>query len=231
MTDLSIVITAHREGIIAAVTARSARAAMARAAAETGLSCETVVVLDRGDAITAGALRDTLGDLDAVRFLETDEGDPGLARNRGIEAAQGTCATFLDGDDLWSSNWLSEAWRACERRPDAVLHSQCNVVFGGERNVWWHVDSESALYDPLYLSWSNYWDAMSFARTSIYRDVPFRGNDLKAGYGHEDWHWNVQTVRRGIAHKPVEGTIHFKRRRPGSQMAQVVRADATIWTD
>ncbi len=228
MADISIIITAHREGILAGATARSALEAIAEAEA-AGASTEVIVVLDRSDSHTEQVLAHGLGA--RAQLLHTDLGDPGLARNAGIAAARGQFATFLDGDDLWSSNWLVAAWQAAKARPDAVFHSHCNIVFGQERNIWWHVDSEGALCDSDFLSWANYWDAMSFAATATYRGLPFRANDLKNGFGHEDWHWNVQTIRAGIAHKPVPETIHFKRRRAGSQMAHVARNDATIWPD
>jgi glycosyltransferase involved in cell wall biosynthesis len=224
--DISVILTAHREGVIAGVSARSAQAALLQSTAE-GLSHEIIVVLDRADSVTASTLRSALGGF--ARFLETDEGDPGLARNRGIEIARGLCAAFLDCDDLWTENWLVEAWRLVEKRPEIVAHSACNLIFGDRRLFWWHVDSESALCDPGYLSWMNYWDAMSFARTSLFRKFPFRRNDLELGFGHEDWHWNALTLAAGVPHKPVAKTMHFKRSRAGSQTEKVERAGGIRW--
>lgn len=226
MTDISIIITAHREGILAGATIRSALDAIAHAEAE-GATTQCIVVLDRTDALTRSVVAS--GVSGRAEVIETDHGDPGLSRNSGIKAATGRFATFLDGDDLWSENWLLAAWGAAYDRPDAVWHSHCNIVFGQQRNIWWHVDSEGPFYDPDYLGWANYWDAMSFAATEIYRTLPFRANDLTAGFGHEDWHWNVQTIERGIAHKPVPETLHFKRRRARSQMSLVSKHDAVIW--
>lgn len=225
--DISIILTAHNEGIISSITAQSALKAIAKASNE-GLQCEVVLVFDRVSEITASALEAAL-DGQSLRILCTDEGDPGQARNRGIEAARGSYATFLDGDDLWSANWLVEAHRLILSRPDCVAHSACNLVFGKQRNLWWHIDSEGVFFIPEYLSWANYWDAMSFAKLEIYRKFPFKKNDLKLGFGHEDWHWNVKTIDAGIAHKPVPGTVHFKRRRSGSQMAKVDRLGSLRW--
>jgi glycosyltransferase involved in cell wall biosynthesis len=228
--DISVVLTAHREGVLAGATANSAREAIARAEADLGLRCEIVLVLDRTNVSTAAVLEHAFDGM-PLTVLRTEEGDPGQARNAGIAAARGVVSTFLDADDLWSGNWLTEGWKLIEARPDCVGHSHCNLVFGGERGLWWHVDSEGSLFDPDYLAWANYWDAMSIARTDLYRRVPFRANDLSLGFGHEDWHWNRLTWRQGIAHKPVPHTMHFKRRRPGSQMSLVEKADALIWPD
>jgi glycosyltransferase involved in cell wall biosynthesis len=216
--DISVILTAHREGILVGATAQSALAAVA-VAAQAGLNCELIVVLDRADDLTTRTVRACFGA--SARIFETDYGDPGLARNHGIQAANGICATFLDGDDFWSENWLVECWKNSSLRPDAVFHSACNLVFGLKRLLFWHIDSEIALCDHSYLDWTNYWDALSFARTGVYRRFPFRSNDLKLRFGHEDWHWNAWTVSEGVPHKPAAGTMHFKRARRGSQMGLV----------
>ncbi len=230
MTDISVIITAHREGVLAGTTARSARRAIERARAEANLTSEVVLVFDNASDETRDILLHAFAGFDeaVVRPIETSLGDPGQARNAGVDAAEGTTATFLDSDDLWSSNWLTAAFAFCEARPDAILQSQCNVVFGTRETLWWHVDSEGPLFDPNYLAWGNYWDAMSFARTDIYRRFRFEPNDLKLGYGHEDWHWAVMTHEAGVPHKPVPETIHFKRARNGSQMSLVDSAGAVV---
>jgi glycosyltransferase involved in cell wall biosynthesis len=226
--DITVIITAHREGLIAAQSARSAEAAMAEAAANS-LNVEMVVVLDRADELTARVLRSALGD--RARFLATDEGDPGGARNRGVAAAVGRTVAFLDADDLWSRNWLVAGHALIEARPDVVAHSACNLVFGRKRLLWWHTDSETALFDAAYLSWTNCWDALTIARTDLHLRFPFRANDLRLGFGHEDWHWNVVTLQAGFPHKPVPGTMHFKRARSGSQMELVNRVSGVPWPD
>lgn len=229
MTDISIIITGHREGIIAGPTLRTAHDAVSRVS-KLGAKTEIIVVLDRADSVTKTVFNENLDKYSTI--IETDYGDPGAARNRGINEAKGIFSTFLDADDLWSENWLDAAWQAAKSRPDAIWHSNFNITFGEERNIWWHIDSESPLFDADYLRWANYWDSMSFASTQIYSNLPFRENDLKRGFGHEDWHWNAQTIVRGIPHKPVNETVHFKRRRVGSQMMSVLKADAaTIWPD
>ncbi|MFD1880315.1 glycosyltransferase family 2 protein [Paracoccus pacificus] len=230
MTDLSLIITAHREGILAGPTIRSAQAAIAHAR-RAGVTVEVIVTLDRADDDTRAIMRHGFGRTEGaeVSFIETDEGDPGRARNVGIANASGFAATFLDADDLVSENWFTEAIRAVQSRPDAIFHPACNRVFGIENNLWWHVDSESTLFDPLYLEWSNYWTAISCAPVETYRRLPFAGNDLHRGFGHEDWHWNRVTLAAGHAHKPVLETVYFIRRRRGSQMSHVLAADGVSW--
>lgn len=224
--DISVIITAHREGMLAGITAQSADAAIAHAAS-CNLACEVIVVLDRSNDLTRQTLCTHFDD--RATYLETDFGDPGLARNTGVDHATGTCACFLDADDLWSENWLSVGYAFIQKRPDAIAHSACNITFGDDQRIWWHTDSESDLCDPDYLEWMNYWDALVFARTDMLQRFPYRANDLVAGYAHEDWHWNKVTLYAGVPHKPVPGTIHFKRRRPGSQSERVDQKGGLPW--
>lgn len=231
MIDLSIVLTAHREGPFLGATIASAVSAVDHLRAERGVQVELVAVLDKADAGTKATLESALSKFSwqQLRVLEIDEGDPGGARNVGIDEASGQNIAILDGDDLWSYNWLAEAMTAIQRRPDAIFHSAVNFIFGVDEALFWHIDSEGPLFDPLYLTWNNYWDALSFGRREIYIQHRFRKNDLRKGFGHEDWYWNVETVCAGIPHKPVPDTMHFKRRRQGSQMAKVALAEGVPW--
>ena len=216
--DVTAILTAHGEGFMAGPAARSLLAAV-DFAAQRGINCEIVAVLDRADELTNGVVRTALGELATV--IETDEGDPGQARNAGILASTGRFASFLDADDLWSENWVLNAYQAAQLRPEAVFHSECNIIFGEMQLVFWHIDSEAADADLTYLDFNNYWDALCFADRDIFLSHPFRRNDLANGFGHEDWLWNAETTASGIPHKPVPETIHFKRSRRGSQMRRV----------
>jgi glycosyltransferase involved in cell wall biosynthesis len=225
--DVSAVLTAHAEGILLGATLNSAREAIDHLQQSLGKTTEIILVLDNADELTKQVAAQAIGD--GIRMVESKLGDPGQARNFGIEHANADHSCFLDGDDLWSFNWLTEAYKFSTARPDAIGHSHCNITFGDDRSVWWHVDSESPLCDDAYLEWANYWDAMTFAPTEIYRKYKFKKNDLKTGFAHEDWHWNRVTLAAGVPHKPVPDTMHFKRRRGGSVSAIVADKGATVW--
>jgi glycosyltransferase involved in cell wall biosynthesis len=224
--DVTAILTAHAEGELAAMSLASFERAIAHAR-QSGLSVEGLIVLDRADPATRAQFAGVYG---RHRVIMTDEGDPGQARNAGIAAAIGQFVTFLDGDDLWSSNWVVLAHQMCAAEPDKVIaHSEINIVFGEERFMWWHADSRLSGFDPTYLRTGNYWDSMSCAARLLFQRFPFVANDLRLGFGHEDWHWNCVTVAAGIDHRPAIGTVHFKRQRPGSQMAECKAIGAVPW--
>lgn len=227
MTHISAIITAHREGLLAGPSIASFVEAI-DFARDRGLSVEPIVVLDCADALT----RDMFEQSGRIRWrlVYSETGDPGLARNRGVDEAKGAFVSFLDADDLWSYNWLSASHDFCATTDKPLIaHSEVNVIFGDQRQLWWHVDSEHPLFDPRYLRIANYWDALCFVKRDILLTYPYRQNDLAAGFAHEDWHWNCVTLAAGIPHRPVPGTVHMKRRRRGSQSMQCGERDVLPW--
>jgi hypothetical protein len=226
MTDITAVLTVHAEGVLAgpSLVSFEEEIEFARGA---GLDVEGLIILDRPNPATRLQF---IGAECRHRIVFSDAGDPGLARNAAVAVAKGAFVSFLDGDDLWGHGWLTLAHQFCSAEPDkSVAHSEFNVIFGEVRQVWWHADSRHPAFDPGYLRIGNYWDAMSFAARSIYTRYPFAANDLRRGFGHEDWHWNCVTLAAGIDHRPVAGTVHFKRRRQGSQMALCDTINAVPW--
>jgi hypothetical protein len=56
-----------------------------------------------------------------VRLVTQDNSGPGAARNRGLELAQGELVAFLDADDEWLPNYLSESVRLLDEYGPAVV--------------------------------------------------------------------------------------------------------------
>lgn len=224
--DITAVLTAHAEGVLAGPSLVSFEAAISAARA-SGLTVKGLILLDRPDAATRLQFDGVDG---RHSVISTDFGDPALARNAAVEAATGAFVAFLDGDDLWSKDWLWRAHAVCAADPVAtVAHSELNVIFGLVRLMYWHVDSSDPGFDADFMRFDNYWDAMSFAARDLYQRHPFAANDRKRGFAHEDWHWNCATLSAGVRHRPVPGTIHFKRRRKGSEIQDSNSVAALPW--
>jgi hypothetical protein len=214
MTDITAILNLHREFILAHASLRSMRAAQAVATA-AGLSVQLLVVADRTD----GATRDYLAQWNDLELLETDVDDLGLARNAGIVAASGRYIAFIDGDDLWTANWLAEAHAAAQQDPRRVVwHPEVNLYFGtGHRPYWMlHPDMDTPECNWMDLSHGNLWTALSFAARDLYQEVPYERTDLANGYGYEDWSWNCAVIAHGSLHRPVPGTAHLIRVRQSS---------------
>ena len=213
--DISAIISAHREGIRAGISLRSFMECIA-GARQYGLSVETIAVLDTPDAATK-SLFEQFESRDPVT-LEVEFGDQGLARNAAIDNSSGRFIAFLDGDGLWSYNWLYAAYEVCAHSNDTVIaHPEFNWFFDGDNAIFTHIDQDHPDFDIEFMRFGNYWDALCMAPRRAYTDLPFSESDLDNGYAYEDWHWNCMTLAGGYKHKTVKDTIHFKRRRQNSQ--------------
>ncbi len=220
--DVTAVVNLHRERETCVPTLRSLKAA-AEYAEEQGLSVERLVLLDNADDRTRAVAQKILGD--TPRYVESTAGDLGLARNRAANEAAGTYTCFLDGDDLWGFRWIARAFAAADAADtDAVWHPAANFVSGKMPHVYHHLGSEHRMFKSSRFRLHNGWTALSFAKTSIYREIPYPPNLLKSGFGYEDWSWNTETLRRGIPHRVVEGTSHYINKRESSLLTSSIHA-------
>src|SRR5215470_862867 len=89
-----------------------------------GNECEVIVVDD-------GSIDDTRESLcvyrDRIKYLYQRNSGVSRARNAGIEVARGEWIAFLDSDDEWLPNFLTQHREACDKNPD-VIATVMNVL-------------------------------------------------------------------------------------------------------
>jgi glycosyltransferase involved in cell wall biosynthesis len=228
--DVSVIITFHQEGLLAHKSLLSL--SRCRIAAEqAGVSVEVIATLDCPDAETERVVRgyDAPGKPDVL--LPLDVGDLGLARNKAIQAASGHWVLICDGDDYLSENFISRcAQAASDFGEKAILHPHLVVLFDGWNAISWQSGDDDPAFDPACLLVCNPWNSCSFARRSLYTDIPYvLARPGESGFGYEDWHWNCETLSRGHPHRIAEDTVHYVRRKAhGSLNAAHERHHALI---
>jgi glycosyltransferase involved in cell wall biosynthesis len=217
--DVSVVLTAHREGLLAGATLRSLDRAIAYANRH-GRSIEVLISLDKSDDLTEEMIRKWAENrADHTQVFTNSFGDPGMSRNQCIQNSCGQFIAILDADDMIGSNWLELSIVAATSDPrNIVWHPEANVIFGESDHIFRHVDMEDAEFDSLALLMSNYWTSLSFARREVFLQIPYPRCDFRSGVGHEDWSWNRLVIDKGYIHKIVKGTGHAIRRKPLSQV-------------
>lgn len=222
---ISVVINAHREGLIATPSLRSVSRAKQFANAK-GYSVEVIVVLDKADDLTRQVVKGW--DEAGVQVVELSLGDLGLARNHGVKAASGEFVAFLDADDLFGENWLGEALDAAAHdRRNIIWHPEVNIYFGLHNHIFRHIDMEADEFDRLSLAAGNCWTSLCVARRDFLSKTPYPATDLSKRIGFEDWGWYRQTIAAGAIHKNVKGTGHAIRTKAGS-LVKLTAASSAI---
>ena len=220
-TDLTLMVTVHDETLVCGPTMESADRAVAAARA-SGYSVQTIIALDNAtDGTTAYFDRPEFEHWER-RVL--NEGDPGRVRNVLLPQTDGRYVAFLDGDDLFSDNWLADGLdvlTAAERRGEKVIaHPELNVIFDGATQLNHNVAQDSPLFTPHFLYVQNCYDTLCLAPREAHLQLPYGGRDMVNGLSREDWQFAVETMSRGWKHVVVPDTIIFKRRRDSSMMVE-----------
>jgi glycosyltransferase involved in cell wall biosynthesis len=209
--DISIVVTAHREGRLAHHTMNSLLRACKYANQHT-ISTEIVAILDRPDLATENYFN-RYTDSEIV-MLSVDFGDPGLSRNHGAALSSGKYVTFLDADDLFGKHWLKAAYfTAKEYNIHCVLHPEYTVCFEREDLIARHLGicDEGFHYENLLEH--SYWSSFCFLERSLFMERPFTKTSANEGFGYEDWHWYCEVLADDIPILIVPGTCVFVRRK------------------
>lgn len=215
--NLSAILTFHAEAFLGSPSIRSAEASIRCLQEERpGTQIEVLVCLDRPTSRMKEAATSMIPSEWAVH--ELDFGDQGAARNHAARVASGDFIAFLDGDDLWSENWLARAADRMDKMGGkAIVHPELYYFFEGSNNVLVVPDSTTGEIDPLLLCFVNPWDALCLSPREAHLQFPYAKRDISAGFAYEDWQWSFETYLAGWPHVPAPDSIIFKRRRAESQ--------------
>jgi glycosyltransferase involved in cell wall biosynthesis len=240
--DVTLVLNLHREGPLAGPSVASLRALRENAVAD-GLKVQIIAILDRPDTATREIVRSAGQLFDSVE--EVDYGDLGLSRNHGASSAAGKYTAFLDADDLWGSNWITDAYRAQRPHKHGIIwHPEYLYTFDES-----DFDRYSATTVPDYHAGSNFirqvgsddpdfrwatlcvenpWSSHAFAETEVFRRFPYRPVDRAAGRGIEDFSFNLETAFMGLDHCVVPGTVHLYRKKKSASLNAQNAADGLL---
>jgi glycosyltransferase involved in cell wall biosynthesis len=223
--DLSVIVTAHREGLLAHATMRSVWASV-RHARRHGIRAEVIVVLDRPDDTTRNYYRLHQPD---VCLHEVDFADAGPSRNYGAKVARARYLAYLDGDDLFAEPWLARAYaQAVRTSGPCVFHQLYTVSFGIYRGISRHPSTADPTFRPEVMLEYNPWTPWVLVPRELLARFPYAPCPRGSGFGPEDWHWYCELVAAGIPVQTVDQTVMFYRRRKGSRLEQFNHTHAVI---
>jgi glycosyltransferase involved in cell wall biosynthesis len=226
---VSAVVTFHRERELVTPTLHAIE--RMRCYAETrGLRVRLEMTLDGGDPETERAIlsHPALRDGDVLHRIEML--DLSLCRNYAIDRARGEYVAILDGDDLFSENWLAQAVQTIvEHGPATIVHPQLLIAFGTWNAYWEQLDQTDARFLPETLVSFNHWNACTVARREVFMRCPYVYARVgESGFGFEDWHWNCETIAQGYVHRVVPQTFRLERRKASGSLNVAHQSHAAI---
>ncbi len=229
-THITLILNVHSESVVAGPTVRSAARAIEHAESH-GFTVDRLLGIDRGTQAARQFFSNPA--FDAWRYLELNAGDLGSARNSLVEAAKDGFIALLDGDDLFSENWLTAAAmranEAISQGLKCVIHPELRWIFDEFNSVAVNLPSTHPLFLQKYLSFAHTYDSLVLGPRDTLLDSPYRERDRKAGFGYEDWAWTLDTLSKGVAHLVAKDTIIFKRRRDVSLLSDLAAKKTMIW--
>ncbi|MEO7067015.1 MAG: glycosyltransferase [Rhodanobacter sp.] len=226
---VSAVVTFHRERELAVATLHSIER-MRKYAETRGLQIKLEMTLDGGDPETECAIlqHPALRSGDVLHRVELF--DLSLCRNYAIEHAAGDFVATLDGDDLFSENWIAAAVAfIVEHGPTTIVHPQLMIAFGTWNAYWEQIDQTDPRFLPETLMSLNHWNACTVARREVFTSCPYVYARVgESGFGFEDWHWNCETISRGYVHRVVPHTFRLERRKAEGSLNVAHQSHAAI---
>lgn len=207
--QVSVIITFHTEGIIAHKTLENIFDMVSRLK-EDKMSYEIIAHIDNGDAATKNVVR---GYSDKCVIFENNFGDPSLSRNFCINNSKGEYLVIIDGDDITSPDWIRDGIRLLkDTNEPLILHTEADLTFGlnlDTPRLWVMKDSFEDLEDWLIMFGRNRWSSGTILSKKIAKKYQYLPSS--AGFGYEDWTFNMATRGHKVKHLVVPGSTRFVR--------------------
>jgi glycosyltransferase involved in cell wall biosynthesis len=226
--DVSVVLNMHREALYLRPTLFSLDACAVEAQ-KSGLVVQLVAVFDRADAATLETFRTTpLHGFAAVKTVEIDVGSLGLARNAGIELAEGEFVWTADGDDLVSRNAIVELVNAARNHPhpNVVVFIEFLAAFGEQYYVVRYAGSE--WLTAADFAYQHPFVSRIFVRRSAFASLRYLDLKVTTGFAYEDWDLNCRLFAAGFDFKVAPQTVFFYRQRANSLLKQANAMSANM---
>ena len=198
--DISVIVTAHTEGLIAHKTILSLIKSIELLKGKyPQIKYEIIINLDKSNQETIDYYS-RYSDDNSFALYQTNYGNVADARNYAINKARGKYIALIDGDDMVSSNWLLKAYElALTKNGDYILHPNIQIQFDMDLSrigLWIMGDTLGRERDRIIMTQFNRWVSTLFAPKTVFNTVHYR--PPINGYGYEDYLFNADTTAKNI---------------------------------
>lgn len=219
MVELSVILTAHDEGILAHKTMLSIFRAL-----EGIKSYEIIVHIDKGSKDTIAYFERYANDK-RFTIIRNNFGDSGKSRNAAVKVARGKYVLFRDADDLVSSNYIAETLKILRRckANDTVVSSQYCLNFWdctGQSILQKMPNSTTREENAKLLFGVNPWMSSLAGAREIFLKYPY--SESHNSFSDEYYAMNVRLIEHGIKFRYAPNTVLFHRRKAESWLTRNV---------
>ncbi|MDO4907109.1 glycosyltransferase family A protein [Neisseria sp.] len=198
--------------------------------AKYGNRIDLICILDCANAFTSQTVKNYLSRYGSSKdqVIESSNGSLSASRNIGIDHTRTEYVGFLDGDDFFSSNWVSAALRQSIQSGSPILCMPGHVLSFG-RHIGIQAILPSRKIPQAQMMNSHYWVSSVFSQTDIFKQFPYNekiGRQTK--FAFEDWDFNLRCIAAGIEIVPVLQTYLFYRRRDNSMLQEHIQYNSLI---
>jgi glycosyltransferase involved in cell wall biosynthesis len=174
-----------------------------------------LIIIDDGSTDATVDVVKTIKDSRVKYYRFDNSSSPGIARNRGIEKAQGQYLAFLDSDDTWAKDKLKKQVSFLEENPDYYLvYSKCYLSKDGKITGMSPKKMASGnIFEKLYLSF-NFIPVLTVLMRNVagsgrYFFNPGKDKNLFIGEDYDLWLTIAQKEKIGYINEPLAYyTIH-----------------------
>jgi glycosyltransferase involved in cell wall biosynthesis len=165
-----------------------------------------VIVVNDGSSDSTKAM---LADYDSqIRVIDQNNRGAPAARNSGVEAASGKLIAFLDSDDLWRPDKLTESVRAFEQHPSAsIVFSDClGLRADGTTSTFYAYNGAPSLNEMLDKGFEIVPSAVTMRR-AVFQACGGFSERFAPIYFEDLWLWFLAREMGEFVHIPKELTI------------------------
>lgn len=216
--ELSVIITAHDEGLLAHKTMLSVLRALEISRVN---KYEIIVHIDCGTDDTIKYFQRYVDDKH-FKIIQNCFGDLGESRNAAVKVARGKYVLFRDADDLVSNNYVAEVLKILRtHKEDVVVGVQYCLSFWdctGKFLLQELPDSTTREENAKLIFGVNPWGSSLAGKREIF--LKHHYISTKDGFGHEDYAFNIGLMADNIPYYSAPGTVLFYRRKNNSLITQ-----------
>ncbi|MCX6046625.1 MAG: glycosyltransferase family A protein [Chloroflexi bacterium] len=177
-----------------------------------------VIIIDDGSTDSTAQIAQQFGD--RVQYVYRANGGPAAARNTGLRLARGELIAFLDADDIWTGDSLSQQLACLNANPTAGLALGCLQIL---------VQTSSATGAPTFQPWSTPHRLLMLQCALVRRKVFDQlGTFDETYFSAEDIDWFMRAREAGIVIVTHPAITVLARRHPHNLTNQQTRVRSEL---